>query len=294
MQANLNKVFVSVIIPVYNSEKYLEETIQSVLNQTIPNWELIIIDDGSLDSSVQIAEKFRMKDSRIKLIQKQNTGVSDSRNIGLKNANGKYVSFLDSDDIWLPNNLEAKVDLLEKTDSDGIYSFCETIDEYSKKTGITKKGSAHFTLNDILLWKANYITIPSGLVFKTESIIFNGGFNEQLSNNADQELLMRLLANNNKIILYEYVTWYYRVHSSNMSSNVSIMEKDTLLTYSIASKKKYFKNYFFKTKCFAKMYLVLSGSWWKNGKNKKNGLIYLAKAFITNPVYTSFLIFKKR
>jgi len=294
MQADLNNIIVSVIIPVYNSEKYLKETIQSVINQTIQNWELIIVDDGSSDSSAEIAEKIKLQDKRIRLIQKQNTGVSDSRNVGISNAKGKYISFLDSDDIWMPNNLKYKINLLESTYSDGVYSFCEIINEHSEKTGIVKKGNEQVTLNDILLWKANYITIPSGLVFKTETIISSGGFNSQLSNNADQELLMRLLANNSKIILYESVTWFYRLHSSNMSSNIGVMEKDTLLTYSIASKKKYFKNYFFKTKCFAKMYLVLSGSWWKNGKSKKNGLIYLAKAFITNPFYTSFLLLEKK
>jgi len=293
MQENFKKPLVSIVIPVYNSEKYLQETVQSVINQTYSNWELIIVDDGSLDTSLLIAEKFAIQNQKIQIIEKSNTGVSDSRNVGLRSVKGKYVAFLDSDDVWLPNNLEAKIGLLQNTNVDAAYSFCETINEYSKKLNSLKKGCSNFSLDDMLLWNANYITIPSGLIFKTSVVTSIGGFNRKLTNNADQEILMRLLANNGKVVVYESVTWHYRIHSSNMSLNIKTMEKDTLLTYSIANKKKYFKNYFFKSKCFAKMYLILAGSWWKNGKNKKRGFVYIAKAFIINPFYTTYLLLNK-
>lgn len=88
----------SIIVPVYNSEKYLETCISSILNQNYKNIELILIDDGSTDKSKQICMKFKKLDSRIKFISTENRGVSSARNLGIENATGKYVAFVDSDD----------------------------------------------------------------------------------------------------------------------------------------------------------------------------------------------------
>ena len=88
----------SIVVPVYNVEKYLEECIESVINQTYSGWELILVDDGSTDHSCQICERYANKDSRIQLIKKENTGQADSRNIGVEKASGDYLLFVDSDD----------------------------------------------------------------------------------------------------------------------------------------------------------------------------------------------------
>lgn len=95
---NMNEDLISVIIPVYNVEKYLDECITSVINQTYTNLEIIIVDDGSTDDSGDICEKYKSLDSRIKVIHKENGGLSSARNAGLKIATGKYVGFVDSDD----------------------------------------------------------------------------------------------------------------------------------------------------------------------------------------------------
>ena len=93
-------MMVSVIVPVYNVEKYLAECIQGVQAQSFPRWELILVNDGSKDRSGAICDDFAAKDERIRVIHKPNTGVSDTRNVGLENAKGKYVIFLDADDYW--------------------------------------------------------------------------------------------------------------------------------------------------------------------------------------------------
>lgn len=93
-----NNIKISVIIPIYNVEKYLDECIKSILNQTYKNFELILINDGSNDSSKEICEKYKKENNNIIFIDKKNTGASDSRNIGLKIAKGDYIFFLDSDD----------------------------------------------------------------------------------------------------------------------------------------------------------------------------------------------------
>lgn len=89
---------ISVILPCYNSEKYIEKCIESILNQTYQNIEIIIIDDGSTDHTLKILEKYKKENDKISIIKKKNTGVSDSRNIGIKEAKGKYIMFVDSDD----------------------------------------------------------------------------------------------------------------------------------------------------------------------------------------------------
>lgn len=108
---NKYQPLVSIITPAYNAEKYIAETIQSVINQTYKNWELIIIDDGSTDNTSKIINSF--KDKRILLSYQKNQGVSVARNLGLSLVQGKYITFLDADDILPPRSLEVRVNYLE-------------------------------------------------------------------------------------------------------------------------------------------------------------------------------------
>lgn len=106
-----NKGLVSIVMPSYNSEKYIKASIESVLNQTYPYWELLIVDDCSTDKTVEIIKSF--KDERIKLFQnKINSGAAISRNWALREAKGKWIAFLDSDDLWLPKKLEEQLQFM--------------------------------------------------------------------------------------------------------------------------------------------------------------------------------------
>lgn len=121
----------SVIIPVYNVEQYIAETINSVLQQTYTNFELLIIDDGSPDNSVNICQSFT--DSRIKIIRQQNRGVAAARNTGIRHSQGEYLAFLDADDLWLPNKLEKHLEHLESLPTVGVsFSRSAFIDEAGK------------------------------------------------------------------------------------------------------------------------------------------------------------------
>ncbi len=112
------KLKISVIIPVYNVEKYLNRCVESILNQTYRNLEIILIDDGSTDKSSQLCDFFSTKDSRIKVIHKKNGGLSSARNVGLDNATGEYVYFIDSDD-WIANDtIEYLYETCKKYDAD--------------------------------------------------------------------------------------------------------------------------------------------------------------------------------
>ena len=109
---------VSVIIPVYKVEPYLNKCVDSVINQTYRNVEIILVDDGSPDRCGEICDEYASKDNRIKVIHKQNGGLSDARNEGLKIATGEYISLLDSDDYWKPKYLEDSVSFLQDNNVD--------------------------------------------------------------------------------------------------------------------------------------------------------------------------------
>lgn len=122
---------VSVIVPVYKVEKYIKATVQSVLDQTYPNLELIIVDDESPDRSVEICQQFN--DPRIKIIHQKNRGLAAARNAGIRYAQGEYLGFLDGDDIWLPQKLEKHVEHFENSPTVGIsFSRSAFIDEEDK------------------------------------------------------------------------------------------------------------------------------------------------------------------
>lgn len=111
----MEEPLISVIVPVYNVEIYLEKCIKSIINQTYSNLEIILINDGSTDKSSQICDEFSKKDSRIKVIHKKNGGLSDARNAGIDAANGEYISFIDSDDMVDENFISTLFNLIEKS-----------------------------------------------------------------------------------------------------------------------------------------------------------------------------------
>lgn len=126
---------VSVIIPVYKVEKYVAATVQSVLDQTYKNFELLIVDDGSPDRSVEICQQFT--DPRIKIIRQENRGVAAARNTGIRHAQGKYIALLDADDLWLATKLEKHVEHLENSTHVGVsFSRSAFIDEAGEPLGI--------------------------------------------------------------------------------------------------------------------------------------------------------------
>lgn len=122
---------VSIILPIYNKEKELEQCLKSILNQTYKNIEIILVNDGSKDSSKDICERFLKKDERIKLINKKNEGVELARITGLENVNGNYITFVDPDD-WIPNNaIELLIKSIKSEDADVSFGkFCRVLDKY--------------------------------------------------------------------------------------------------------------------------------------------------------------------
>ena len=138
-----NHALISVIIPVYNVENYLHECVDSVLGQTYKNLEIILVDDGSTDSSGKICDEYAEKDSRIVVIHKKNDGPSKTRNAGLNRATGKYIYFLDSDDFITENAMETLVSAAESDSADLVFfdAFSFADDGSQVKQGYTVKGN---------------------------------------------------------------------------------------------------------------------------------------------------------
>lgn len=113
---------ISIIVPVYNTEKYLCNCLDSIITQSYNNWEAICINDGSTDDSLNILKKYAEKDKRIKIINQPNRGLSETRNVGIKKVKGDYIMFLDSDDFWHPETLDILINVINQNDYD-ILSF---------------------------------------------------------------------------------------------------------------------------------------------------------------------------
>lgn len=277
----MNKL-VSIVIPLYNTEKYITETIESVLFQTYTDWELIIIDDGSTDKSADIVNLY-LADERIHYYYQENNGVSTARNNGIIKSKGAYIAFLDADDVWQADNIEKKIKLFEKEDVDFIFSDVELIDEKSISKNIFLEGTDREILKHYLLWDKTVIPGPcSNLIIKKKCIVEGLRFDPLFSTAADQDFCFNL-ASNYKGKRIEKSLWKYRILENSMSRNIQVMEKDHIGVYNKALKNNLFPSFLFKQKSFSNLYLILAGSWWKDGKDKKRSLYFIVLSILYYP-----------
>lgn len=183
---------VSVIIPTYNRADLVREAIQSVLDQTYQNFEIIVVDDGSTDGTEQVLAPYK---DRIIYIYQENQGGAAARNTGIKVAKGEYIAFLDSDDLWFPQKLEKQVEILDKNqDISVVYSNIIKIDENNKIIGRGSKDNrflSGYIFREVLLRKAACAFLQTLLVRK---ICFEeiGYFDEKLKKAHDRDMILRL------------------------------------------------------------------------------------------------------
>ena len=140
----MKKIQISIIIPVYNVEKYLRECLNSILNQTFQDFEIICVDDGSTDKSLEILQEYKRKDDRFVILQQRHSGAGSARNNGIRLAEGKYIQFLDADDYFEPTLLEEMFDHAEKFDADLTVCSSRKVDD---EGNITETGSPNFPIN---------------------------------------------------------------------------------------------------------------------------------------------------
>ena len=146
-----NQPLVSIIVPCYNMEPYLADTIVSVQRQTYPNWELLLVDDVSTDGTVSVVESFCKEDTRILLtVKEQHTSIAASRNQAIGMAKGRYLAFLDADDLWRPEKLERQLALMQAQQVGFTYTSYDLIDEQGKPLGKTIQTAGDLTYNAYL------------------------------------------------------------------------------------------------------------------------------------------------
>lgn len=228
---------ISVIVPAYNVENYIEKCIKSILSQTYKNIELLIINDGSTDKTETICKKYAKEDQRLKLISSSNKGVSAARNIGLNEAKGEYIFFVDSDDWIEPETLMEMKLRLEMTDCDCIMcSYCQ-VNEYEKdiknnvKREINKLKRIYTQkeiINAVCYMESPYrkidMSVIWGILYK-KSTINKVRFNENISIGEDFEFKYKVLLNVHSVICIESQYYNYLIRPQSAMRGIFDIKK---------------------------------------------------------------------
>lgn len=255
---------VSVIIPTYNFAKYVCEAVDSVLKQTYKNFELILVDDGSTDNTL---ERLKQYGNRISYLYQENKGLASARNKGIKASCGIYIAFLDADDIWLPKKIERQIEILEKDQTVSIVGCgCYFVDDdgiiIGKKFGNTET-SRNILLQDLMI--RNVMTgSGSGVIVKKDCFDKVGFFDESLKSTEDRDMWARIIKYYNAAFVHEPLI-KIRLRRNSLSTNVKQMKlsqrKFILKHFNDMNKKTKVKAYSYVYLCAANEYYSVSNKW---------------------------------
>lgn len=206
---------VSIITPTFNSEKYISQTIHSVLNQTHQNWEMLIVDDCSSDETFSIISKFATQDSRIKVFKlDKNSGAGVARNFAIQQAIGNYIAFLDADDLWKPEKLEKQINFMEMQKIPFTFSFYETMDEEGNLRNETITTPSKISYSD--LYYCNWIGNLTGIY----SVDFFGKIPiSSIKKRQDWMLWLQIVKQIENAIPVPESLAYYRVREDSISAS---------------------------------------------------------------------------
>lgn len=220
----MNKI--SIIIPVYNSERYLKKCLDSILNQTYKNLEIILIDDGSEDGSLKIMNEYKKNDKRIKIIKKNNSGVSSSRNIGIKNSTGEFITFIDSDDAIDMRYFEKTMKYFNDTEIDIVctnYNYDYNGNLKRNRNFVSGKVSNIIALNPASNY---YITTVWGKIFKSD-IIKSLKFDEKIFYSEDTLFYTEALLKAKNIFFLNEFLYNYFINENGAMKNKDLKKYST-------------------------------------------------------------------
>ena len=238
----------SVIIPLYNKAQSITATLNSVLNQTFQDFEIVLVNDGSTDDSLTVAKQIH--DSRIRFIDKENSGVSSARNIGVNKAKNEWIAFLDGDDLWTKDHLSSVINAMNKFPDSSV--FCTGFSVLNNKE---EKVKDVFFENTIILEnyfetvnkQKKYIIHTSAIVALKQRLVEVGLFNENLTHGEDLDLWERLSRKEN-LVMVDSISTLYRLGAENRS-NVKLPPLEKTRIYNIDTSKmnnpeeiSYYKN----------------------------------------------------
>ena len=235
---------ISIIVPCYNQAQYLDECLQSVLDQTYPNWECIIVNDGSPDNTEEVAKKWPAKDSRFRYFYKENKGVNSARNFGLKQSKGEMIQLLDCDDIISKDKFHEQLkDLVDHDVSVCDYfPFNDLTREYLKGRYISPFFNESFFKKEVILdWEFKKI-IPCHCVLFKKKIADQLSFDENLVNHEDWVFWVQLFYNVNQYKNNPNVFAFYRIREASNCNNAKLMQSGFLKASKTLMKYFKFKN----------------------------------------------------
>jgi len=277
-------MLVSVIIPAYNAEKFLCEAIESVIDQTYKNIEIIIVDDASKDNTYNLALSLAAKCSLpIKVIKHyKNLGSAVARNTGIKQSSGKFIAFLDADDFWPENKIELQMSVLKNKKvhivHGGLINFSE---DGFIKVDTEEKHQWRKKVNFKLLLEDNRVITPTVLIVK-EILEDVGYFDESLRHCEDYDLWLRLSRKNYKFSYINKVLLYRRIHTNQLTSNdllhmeyaIKVLKKHRKYIKNYSELKSWYIGYSRRLIFLANVYLSY---------NKKKALKYAVLSLVYNP-----------
>ena len=235
-QPTANSPLVSVIIPAYNAEKFIERTLHSVLSQTYQNLEVIVVDDGSQDRTAEIVRSIAEQDRRVILLQQANSGVAAARNLGIQKSKGEFIAPIDADDIWYPQNIEKQVEcILEAEPSVGlVYAWSVDIDEEDLVTGEFRASQIEGEVYTTLLLH-DFIANASSVLIRRSCFEKVGGYDSNLKaqngqGGEDLDLYLRIAEYYEFRVIPEFLVGYRKLPDS-MSCDYRQMAKSRELIW---------------------------------------------------------------
>ncbi|MCT7955975.1 glycosyltransferase family 2 protein [Laspinema palackyanum] len=261
---------ISVIIPAYNAEKFIKGTIISVLNQTFRDLELIVINDGSTDGTLEVVSSF--DDARVQVFSYPNSGPQKSRNRGIDKARGEYLSFLDADDLWTPDKLERQLQALQDNpDAAVAYSWTDFINE----SGERLPGGQHFKFTkDVYerLLLGDFIGSGSNPLIRREALLSVGPFDESLVGGQDWEMWLRLAAQYQFVVVPSSQV-FYRQSANSWSSYLKRQEQgyNQVIEKCLANAPEKIKK--LRPKIIGNRYKFLTFDALQYGKNRQDSMM---------------------
>lgn len=251
---------VSAVIPAFNAGRFLSAAIESVLAQTIPDIEAIVVDDGSTDDTAAVARRYG---SRVSYLRQENAGVAAARNLGISVSRAELVAFLDSDDTWMPHKIQTQLGVLQAQPARRACHSAFLVANVGLKPIRLHRSSRRGSLLEDLLLVGNVVGSPTTVICARTLLQQVGGFDSGLSQCADWDMWIRL----SMLTDFAYVgdpLATYRQHSTSMSSDIPLYEADALRVldraYQLPGLPQSVRDR--KNVAYGRMYMVLAGSYW--------------------------------
>jgi glycosyltransferase involved in cell wall biosynthesis len=272
---------ISVVIPTYNHGTFVRHALASVLGQTVPASEVIVVDDGSTDDTAAVLRTY--DNGRVRVIRQANRGVAAARNAGAATATGDLVAFLDSDDVWMPAKLESQVSRFVAAPELGlVHCGLDEVDGRDRLIRRRLDGMEGWVAEEMLLFRRGVI-FGAGSTAMVSSVAFRavGGFDERLSTAADWDFCYRI-ARRYPIGFVKEALVRYRLHGLTMHMNVRAMERDMLRGYAKAFSEGDPALRKLRRRAYGKLHSVLAGSYLEVGEYRA-GISHAVKSVVWTP-----------